>query len=72
MIARILIRRFVDISWLFYCVHQPLRVYMASKEQIQKHLSLSSNIKLSPNVPDEKGQAARKIRIMEHVKRSKG
>lgn len=45
---------------------------MASKEQIQKHLSLSSNIKLSPNVPDEKGQAARKIRIMEHVKRSKG
>ena len=45
---------------------------MASKEQVQKHLSLSSTIKLSPNVPDEKGQAARKTRLMEHVKRSKG
>lgn len=45
---------------------------MASKEQVQKHLSLSANIKLSPNVPDEKGEQARKIRIMEHVNRSKG
>lgn len=45
---------------------------MASKEQVQKHLSLSSNIKLSPNVPDEKGGQARKIRIMEHTNRSKG
>jgi|GEM_PF-924534 len=45
---------------------------MANREQVLKHLSLSSNIKLSPNVPDEKGQMARKMRIMEHVKRSKG
>lgn len=45
---------------------------MASKEQVQKHLSLSSNIKLGPSVPDERGEQARKTRIMEHVKRSKG
>lgn len=45
---------------------------MASKEQVKKHLSLSSNIKLSPNVPDQRGDQARKLRIMEHVKRSKG
>lgn len=45
---------------------------MASKEQVLKHLSLSSNIKLSANVPDEKADMARKMRIMEHIKRSKG
>lgn len=45
---------------------------MASKEQIQKHLSLSSNIKLNPNMPDKQAEQARKIRIMEHINRSKG
>ncbi|WP_165390101.1 hypothetical protein [Leptolyngbya iicbica] len=45
---------------------------MASKEQIQKHLSLSSNIKLGPTVPDERAEQARKMRIMEHINRSKG
>ncbi|MDB9528119.1 hypothetical protein PN498_19155 [Oscillatoria sp. CS-180] len=45
---------------------------MASKEQIQKHLSLSSNIKLSNNAPDKKSEDARKARIMEHLQRSKG
>lgn len=45
---------------------------MTSKEQVQKHLSISSNIKLGPNVPDEKGEQARKLRIMEHINRSKG
>ncbi|MGF1461252.1 MAG: hypothetical protein ACFBSG_19760 [Leptolyngbyaceae cyanobacterium] len=45
---------------------------MANKEQIQKHLSLSSNIKLSDKVPDEKSDAARKARIMEHIQRSRG
>ena len=45
---------------------------MASKEQVQKHLSLSSNIKLGPAIPDEKAEQARKIRIMEHLNRSKG
>ncbi|WP_204141593.1 hypothetical protein [Halomicronema sp. CCY15110] len=45
---------------------------MASKEQIKKHLSLSANIKLGPTVPDERAEQARKIRIMEHINRSKG
>lgn len=45
---------------------------MVDKEQIQKHLSLSSDIKLSPSTPDAKGDAERKARIMEHVQRSKG
>lgn len=44
---------------------------MASKEQIQKHLSLSSDIKLTPNTPDKQGEQARKARIMDHLKRSK-
>ncbi len=45
---------------------------MVDKEQIQKHLSLSSDIKLSPSTPDAKGDAERKARIMEHIQRSKG
>jgi len=45
---------------------------MASKEQVQKHLSLSSTIKLGPTIPDERAEQARKIRIMEHINRSKG
>lgn len=43
---------------------------MTTKEQIQKHLSLSSDIKLSPSTPDSKGDAERKARIMEHIQRS--
>ena len=45
---------------------------MANKDQIQKHISLSSDIKLTPNMPDKKSVEARKIRIMEHIKRSQG
>lgn len=45
---------------------------MADKERILKHLSLSSTIKLSPNTPDAAGDAERKARIREHLKRSKG
>lgn len=45
---------------------------MVDKAQIQKHLSLSSSIKLSPNTPEPKAEAARKARIMEHLERSKG
>lgn len=45
---------------------------MANKEQIQKHLSLSSNIKLTPDMPDKQSTDARKMRIMEHLKRSQG
>ncbi|MEO1207945.1 MAG: hypothetical protein AAFX78_00235 [Cyanobacteria bacterium J06638_20] len=45
---------------------------MADKQQIQKHLSLSSSIKLTPNTPDPREQEARKVRIMEHLQRSKG
>jgi hypothetical protein len=45
---------------------------MVDKAQIQKHLSLSSDIKLTPNTPDSKGDAERKARMMEHIKRSLG
>lgn len=45
---------------------------MANKEQIRKHLSQSSDIKLTPNLPDKRSEDARKIRIMEHINRSKG
>ena len=58
-----------DVSWLFLMT---LGTQMANKEQIQKHLNLSSNIKLTPNMPDKKSEDARKIRIMEHIKRSQG
>jgi hypothetical protein len=45
---------------------------MASKAQIQKHLSQSSDIKLIASMPDKRSVDARKIRIMEHVNRSRG
>ncbi|MEM6837089.1 MAG: hypothetical protein AAF609_09550 [Cyanobacteria bacterium P01_C01_bin.120] len=45
---------------------------MASKEQIRQHLSISSNIKLNENVPNKREEEARKLRIMEHLQRSKG
>ncbi|MEM9007614.1 MAG: hypothetical protein AAGE59_29335 [Cyanobacteria bacterium P01_F01_bin.86] len=44
---------------------------MVDKEQIQKHLAISSEIKLSANMPEAKGDAKRKARIMEHIQRSK-
>ncbi|MEL6139224.1 MAG: hypothetical protein AAFR42_17685 [Cyanobacteria bacterium J06628_6] len=45
---------------------------MADKDQIKQHLSLSSTIKLDDVTPVPKGNTARKMRIMEHVKKSKG
>jgi hypothetical protein len=45
---------------------------MADKEKIKRHISLSSDIKLTPNLPDKRSDDARKARIMEHIKRSKG
>lgn len=45
---------------------------MADKQAIQRHLSLTSDIKLSVNTPKSKGGDARKSRIMEHVKKSRG
>ena len=44
---------------------------MADKDQIRKHLSMSSTVDL--NVANKaKGDEAKKMRIMEHVKKSKG
>lgn len=45
---------------------------MANKEQVQKHLSLSSDIKLTPSTPDAKSEEKRKSRIREHLQRSLG
>lgn len=45
---------------------------MASKDQIKQHLSLSSTVKLDDITPVPKGNQERKMRIMEHVKKSKG
>ncbi|MBE9077881.1 hypothetical protein IQ241_11345 [Romeria aff. gracilis LEGE 07310] len=43
---------------------------MADKDQIRKHLSMSSNVDL--NVANQaKGSEAKKMRIMEHIKKSK-
>ncbi len=44
---------------------------MASKEQIKQHIALTSKIKFDI-IPYPKGNDARKMRIMEHVKKSKG
>jgi len=44
---------------------------MADKQQIQQHLALTSGIPL--NIATKlKGEDARKLRIMEHIKKSKG
>ncbi|MEM6424743.1 MAG: hypothetical protein AAF728_06250 [Cyanobacteria bacterium P01_D01_bin.128] len=44
---------------------------MATSEQIKQHLAISSSIKLENTTP-VKGDDARKARIMEHIKKSKG
>ncbi|MGD1854133.1 MAG: hypothetical protein ACFB2W_07760 [Leptolyngbyaceae cyanobacterium] len=44
---------------------------MASKDQIRKHLSISSSVKLNGSRPSN-GEETQKLRVMEHVKISKG
>ncbi|ESA32047.1 hypothetical protein N836_28240 [Leptolyngbya sp. Heron Island J] len=44
---------------------------MATKDQIRKHLSLSSSVTLSVSKPSN-GAETQKIRVMEHVQISKG
>jgi len=44
---------------------------MASKDQIRKHLSVSSSVNLGVSKPSN-GQEAKKTRVMEHVDISKG
>jgi len=45
---------------------------MASKDKIKQHLSLSATIKFDDITPVPKGNQERKLRIMEHVAKSKG
>lgn len=44
---------------------------MADKTQIQNHIAMTSNVKVTVT-PPPKGDQARKQRIMEHLKRSAG
>ncbi|MEO1403036.1 MAG: hypothetical protein AAFV72_17555 [Cyanobacteria bacterium J06635_1] len=44
---------------------------MASKEQIKKHLAMSTTVKLDITSP-AKSDEARKIKTMEHIQKSKG
>lgn len=44
---------------------------MADKEQIKRHLALTTQLSME-NLPKVKGENARKMRIMEHVKKSMG
>ena len=44
---------------------------MATKDQIRKHLSISSSVSLSVSKPSN-GAETKKLRIMEHVQISKG
>ncbi|MEM6451659.1 MAG: hypothetical protein AAF703_15235 [Cyanobacteria bacterium P01_D01_bin.105] len=45
---------------------------MASKEQIRQHLSQSATIKLERIAEPAKGDEAKKMKMMEHVDKSKG
>ena len=45
---------------------------MASKEQIKQHLSQSATIKLNSTSEPAKGEEAKKMKMMEHVAKSKG
>ncbi len=45
---------------------------MADKQTIQKHLALTSTIKLSASTPRAQGDDARKGRIMDHIRKSRG
>ncbi|MFE4106913.1 hypothetical protein [Almyronema epifaneia] len=44
---------------------------MADKDQIKRHIAMTSGIKFEIT-PPMKGDEARKARIMEHIKKSKG
>lgn len=44
---------------------------MADKTQIQNHIAMTSNVKVTVT-PPPKGDEVRKQRIMEHLKRSAG
>jgi hypothetical protein len=44
---------------------------MASKDQIKQHIALTTKIKFD-NIPTMKGEDPRKMKIMEHVRKSLG
>lgn len=44
---------------------------MASKEQIKQHIAMTTKLKFN-YIPFPKGDEARKMRIMEHLRKSKG
>ncbi len=44
---------------------------MASKDQIKQHIALTTKIKFD-NIPTLKGDDSKKMKIMEHVKKSLG
>jgi len=44
---------------------------MADKEQIRQHLALTTKVSFD-NVPKVRGDDPRKMRVMEHVKKSLG
>ncbi len=45
---------------------------MADKQQIKQHLAQSANISLDNISKPAKGDEAKKMRMMEHIKKSKG
>ncbi|MFK8183197.1 MAG: hypothetical protein AB8B99_07465 [Phormidesmis sp.] len=45
---------------------------MASKEQIRQHLAQSATIKLERMSEPTKGAEAKKMKMMEHIAKSKG
>ncbi|EDX84277.1 hypothetical protein S7335_1974 [Synechococcus sp. PCC 7335] len=45
---------------------------MASKDKIRQHLAQSATIKLDSISEPTKGDEAKKMKMMEHVERSKG
>ena len=45
---------------------------MADREQIKQHLAQSATIKLDSIAEPTKGDEAKKMRMMEHVQKSKG
>lgn len=47
-------------------------LFMASKEKIRQHLAQSATIKLDRIAEPTKGDEAKKMKMMEHVEKSKG
>ncbi|MEL6778514.1 MAG: hypothetical protein AAFO06_14780 [Cyanobacteria bacterium J06597_16] len=45
---------------------------MASREQIRQHIAQSTSIKIDSIAEPTKGDEAKKLRVMEHVAKSKG